>query len=142
MSNVADIVRYYISARDKMRQVNAAAAELIKPIRDEMNRIEAAFLEKFQRDGIDSIKTEAGTSYRSMRTTFTVSDREAFLDFITDEVGDPNGERWALLGVGVDKAAMERFVADTKSLPPGITMRQEYVCNMRRAPGSSDETTE
>ena len=77
---------------------------------------------------MDSVKTEFGTAYATVRTTASIADRDAFMDFVKAN------EEWALLEVRVSKTAVEQFrSANDDELPPGVNVREERVVNIRRS---------
>lgn len=93
-----------------------------------MDKLEAKLLDVFNQTGMDSVKTEFGTAYASTRTTASVADRDAFMDFVKGK------QEWSLLEVRVNKTAVDQFrSANDDELPPGINVREERVVNIRRS---------
>jgi hypothetical protein len=77
---------------------------------------------------MDSVKTENGTAYTAVRTTASIADREAFMDYVKAN------EEWSLLEVRASKTAVEQFCeSNDNALPPGVNMRSERVVNIRRS---------
>lgn len=125
---LSDAVSLYIKLRDKKAEIKAAADEQLKPIQEKMDKLEAKLLEAFQSTGVDSVKTEAGTAYTAVRTTASVADRDAFMEFVKAR------QEWSLLEVRPAKTAIEQFrAANDNELPPGINIREERVVNVRRS---------
>jgi hypothetical protein len=82
----------------------------------------------FNKTGMDSVKTEHGTAYTAVRTTASVADREAFMEFVKAN------EEWSLLEVRASKTAIEQFRdSNNDELPPGVNIRSERVVNIRRS---------
>lgn len=124
---MSDLVGKYIEARDKKSQLKAEYDMKASKIEELMNKIEAKLLEVFEQTGMDSVKTEFGTAYTSTRSTASVADREAFMEFVKSH------EEWPLLEVRANKTAVEQFKAINEDLPPGINWREERVVNVRRS---------
>jgi len=124
---LSDAVSVYIGLRDKKAKMKAELDEAIKPIQEKMDKLEAKLLEAFQAAGVDSVKTEFGTAYTSVRTTASVADRDAFMEFVKAN------DEWSLIEVRAAKVAVEQFRAANDDLPPGINMREERVVNVRRS---------
>lgn len=125
---LSDAVSLYIKLRDRKAEIKAEMDEQIKPIQEKMDKLEAKLLEAFQSTGVDSVKTESGTAYTAVRTTASVADRDAFMEFVKAH------QEWSLLEVRPAKTAIEQFrAANDNELPPGINIREERVVNVRRS---------
>lgn len=125
---LSEAVSLYIQLRDQKAQMKAEFDEQVAPLQAKMDKLEAKLLEVFNQTGMDSVKTEFGTAYSTVRTTASVADRESFMDFVKAN------EEWALLEVRVSKTAVEQFrSANDNELPPGVNIREERVVNVRRS---------
>lgn len=125
---LSDAVSLYIKLRDKKAEIKAQMDEQIKPLQEKMDKLEAKLLEAFQATGVDSVKTEFGTAYTSVRTTASIADRDAFMEFVKAK------EEWSLLEVRAAKTAIEQYrAANDDELPPGVNIREERVVNVRRS---------
>lgn len=123
---LSEAVSIYIKMRDKKAQMKAEFDASIAPLNEKMEKLEAKLLDIFNKTGMDSVKTEFGTAYTTTRVTASVADREVFMDYVKDK------EEWALLEVRAAKTAVEQFRSIHDDLPPGISMREERVVNVRR----------
>lgn len=125
---LSDAVSLYIKLRDKKAEIKAQMDEQIKPLQEKMDKLEAKLLEAFKATGVDSVKTEFGTAYTSVRTTASIADRDAFMEFVKAH------EEWSLLEVRAAKTAIEQYrAANDDELPPGVNIREERVVNVRRS---------
>lgn len=125
---LSEAVSLYIKLRDQKAQMKAEFDASIAPLQEKMDKLEAKLLEVFNQTGMDSVKTEFGTAYATVRTTASVADRDAFMDFVKAH------EEWSLLEVRVSKTAVEQFrSANDDELPPGVNVREERVVNIRRS---------
>ena len=125
---LSEAVSLYIQLRDQKAQMKAEFDESVAPLQAKMDKLEAKLLEVFNNTGMDSVKTEFGTAYSTVRTTASVADRDSFMDYVKAN------EEWALLEVRVSKTAVEQFrSANDNELPPGINIREERVVNVRRS---------
>jgi hypothetical protein len=114
--------------RDKKAQMKADFEASVAPLTEKMDKLEAKLLDVFNKTGMDSVKTEFGTAYATTRTTASVADREAFMEYVKAN------EEWALLEVRTSKTAVEQYrAANDNDLPPGINLREERVVNIRRS---------
>lgn len=125
---LSEAVTLYIQLRDKKAQMKSDFDASVAPINDKMEKLEAKLLDVFNKTGMDSVKTEHGTAYTAVRTTASVADREAFMDFVKAN------EEWSLIEVRAAKTAIEQFRDNNDNeLPPGINIRSERVVNIRRS---------
>lgn len=125
---LSEAVTMYIQLRDKKAQMKSDFDASVAPINEKMDKLEAKLLDVFNKTGMDSVKTEFGTAYTAVRTTASVADREAFMEFVKAN------EEWSLLEVRASKTAIEQFRdSNDNELPPGVNIRSERVVNIRRS---------
>lgn len=125
---LSEAVTLYIQLRDKKAQMKSEFEASVAPITEKMEKLEAKLLDVFNKTGMDSVRTEYGTAYTAVRTTASVADREAFMDFVKAN------EEWSLLEVRASKTAIEQFRdSNDNELPPGVNIRSERVVNIRRS---------
>lgn len=124
---LSEAVSIYIKMRDKKAQMKAEFDASIAPLNEKMEKLEAKLLDVFNKTGMDSVKTEFGTAYTTTRVTASVADREIFMNHIKEN------DEWALLEVRASKTAVEQYRDTNNDLPPGVSMREERVVNIRRS---------
>ena len=124
---LSEAVSLYIQMRDKKAQMKADFEASIAPLNEKMEKLEAKLLDVFNKTGMDSVKTEHGTAYTTTRTTASVSDRDTFMEYVKAN------EEWSLLEVRASKTAVEQFKAVHDDIPPGVSIREERVVNIRRS---------
>lgn len=124
---LSDAVSMYIKMRDKKAQMKAEFDASVAPLNEKMEKLEAKLLDVFNKTGMDSVKTEFGTAYTTTRVTASVADREIFMTHVREN------DDWALLEVRASKAAVEQYRENNNDLPPGVSMREERVVNVRRS---------
>lgn len=125
--NIGKKIDIYIRLRDRRAKRKAEYEEADRPDREAQEKIEAQIMEQFNADGTDSLKTEFGTAYRSMKTSATVADWEAVLEFVKDQ------EFWTLLEKRVNKTAVEEYLDLNEKLPPGVNVTKVATINVRRS---------
>jgi hypothetical protein len=124
---LSEAVSIYIKMRDKKAQMKAEFDASIAPLNEKMDKLEAKLLDVFNKTGMDSVKTEFGTAYTTTRVTASVADREIFMNYVKEH------EEWSLLEIRAAKTAVEQYRSIHEDLPPGISMREERVVNVRRS---------
>jgi hypothetical protein len=124
---LSDVVAKYIEYRDMKAALKAEYDLKAAKIDEQLEKIEAKLLEVLDQTGGKSFSTPAGTAYISVRSSASVADREAFMEFVKRK------EEWPLLEVRASKTAVQQFRDLNNDLPPGINWREERVVNIRRS---------
>lgn len=127
MSRVDDIVAAYVRLRDQKAELKAQQAEVMKPYDEALAKLEAEALQILSDTGVESMKTSAGTVYKSVATSATVQDKSAFMDYIREHLA------FDLLDVRANKTAVQDFVTENQDTPPGVVIRREMKVGFRRA---------
>lgn len=125
--NLQEIVEKYIKVRDKRSLLKAERDRELAKFDELQDKLEALLLAKFQELGVESIRTEAGTAYASLRTSVSAADPDAFFTFIRET------ESFDLLERRPSKTAIEQYRESTGELPPGINWSQTRVVNFRKS---------
>ena len=120
------IVTKYIQLRDKKGELKAEYDAKVSKIDEVMDKVEAKLLQHFAETGLESVRTDAGTAYKSSRVSATVADWDSLLSHILAT------EDYQLLEHRVSKKAVEEFKAVNDDLPPGVNWREEVIVNIRR----------
>lgn len=124
---ISELVAKYVQLRDKKAEYKGEYEAKVAKIEDTLNKIECKLLEVFETTGMDSVKTEFGTAYKSVRSSASVADRDAFMEYVKAN------DEWQLVEVRAAKIAVEQFKDVNNDLPPGVSWREERVVNFRRA---------
>lgn len=124
--NTAELVSVYIRLRDRRAKRKAEYESADSGDKASQDKIEAKLMARFNDEGCDSVKTEFGTAYKSTRTSATVAEWDAALDYIKAN------EAWEMLEHRVSKSAVEGYIAEHQEPPPGVNISQTVVINVRR----------
>jgi hypothetical protein len=121
------LIGKYIKLRDKKAQLASDFKGTVGQIDDVLKTVEAAILVEFGRIGVDSVGTPFGTAYKTTKTSATVGDWDALLNFIQDQ------EAWHLLNKAVNKTAVQEYREQHNDIPPGVAWGEEIVVQVRRS---------
>jgi phage host-nuclease inhibitor protein Gam len=124
---LSEAVALYIKMRDKKAELKAEFDAKVAPLNEKMDKLEAKLLDVFNQTGMDSVKTEFGTAYATTRVTASVADKEIFMAHIKAH------DDWGLLEVRASKTAVDQYRSVHDDIPPGVSMREERVVNVRRS---------
>lgn len=111
----------------KLRELKATREAEIKKIEEVMDKVRSALLDHFNTTGVELIRTDAGTVYKSVRTTATVADWDVFLDTVKQH------GLWHLLEHRCSSKEAENYVSVHAEPPPGINLNRVSVINIRRS---------
>lgn len=124
---LSEAVELYIKMRDKKAELKAEFDAKVAPLNEKMDKLEAKLLDVFNQTGMDSVKTESGTAYTTTRVTASVADKDVFMTHVREN------DDWGLLEVRASKTAIEQYRSVHDDIPPGVSMREERVVNVRRS---------
>lgn len=124
----SQLVELYIKVRDRRAQRKAAFDNEDTDDKSRQEKIEAILLVRFEESGLESVRTAAGTAYKSSKTSVAIADKEAFFfDWII-----PN-KAWEFLDLKANKSSIVEYKKINNDLPPGINWREEVTINVRRS---------
>jgi len=124
---LSEIVTKYIELRNRKAELKAEYDNKVASIDETLDKIEVKLLQVFEETGSKSFSTPNGTAYASVRTSASVDDKEAFMEYVK------NTEQWPLLEVRASKTAVQQHRDIHEDLPPGVNWREERVVNIRRS---------
>jgi predicted phage-related endonuclease len=122
------LTRIYIKMREKKAEVAHELEEKISKIENDMKTVKTAILSHMKEIGAESLRTEAGIVYRTVRTTYATSDWESMHKFILEH-GVPD-----LLEKRIQQTNMRAFLEEHPDmLPPGLNANSEYSVTIKRS---------
>jgi len=117
----------YIKMRDKRKELLAKYEEEDKKIEAQMIMVEEELLRLCKTIGADSIKTQAGTVFRSVRTRYETTDWENMYAFIKEHDIPQVLER------RISTTNMKQFLDENPTLMPvGMNVNNRYTVTVRR----------
>jgi hypothetical protein len=122
-----ELIGKYVEIRDKKSELKKAYDEKAARCDAELDKIEAALLRTFEATGVESMRTDFGTAYKTRRVSCTTADKAAFLDFIK------SNDEWALLDARPLKTAVAQYEEEHQAIPPGLNWSSEVVVQIRRS---------
>jgi glutaredoxin 2 len=124
---IDQLVETYIKLRSKLSQLDQEYDEKKRPFKEAQDKIEALMLTRFGELGVDSMKTQSGTAYVTVRTSASVGDWDSFREFL-DRQDDP----FMFVERRVSKVAVEQYKAANADIPPGVSWNETRAVNFRR----------
>jgi hypothetical protein len=125
--DIERLTRSYIKMRDTLAEKRRAYEEEERDIKTKMTRLETAMLQHLQETNVESVRTTAGTVYRTLEVTPSGSDWDAFYTWIAENNAFEALER------RIKRTFIKEYM-DTNdgALPPGVSVYKEYAARVRR----------
>ena len=117
----------YIKMRDKRKELLAEFEAQDSKIEAQMDMVADELLKLCKDIGADSIKTQAGTVFRSVRTRYETTDWESMYNFILEHDIPQVLER------RISTTNMKQFLDENPTLMPvGMNINNKYTVTVRR----------
>ncbi len=113
--------------RDKKQLLVEEHRKQLAPYNDKLMMLENTLLNVLNREGAESLKTKAGTAYKSKRDSVKVQDWDTALEFIMDHHLEHMLER------RLSKSAVREYLEANGQTPPGVAISTELTVNIRRS---------
>lgn len=124
---VDKLVKVYLKMNSKLSTLRAEFAAEEEKLEKQMAKIKAALLAYCKEENLESVRTEEGLFYRSVKTRYWTSDWESMGKFVVEN-NVPE-----LLEKRLHQGNMKQFLEDNPNvLPPGLNVDSEYTVTVRR----------
>jgi hypothetical protein len=121
------LTRVYIKMRENKSELEHELKDKIDKIDKDMRTVKSAILDHMKEIGAESLRTDAGLVYRTVKTTYSTSDWESMNKFILEH-GVPE-----LLEKRIQQSNMRAFLEENPDvLPPGLNANMEYSVTIKR----------
>lgn len=123
---IDDLTKKYMRLREIRAEYDKEYKEKTAKVKDAMNRIEVLLLQFFEQTGQNSAKTDFGTPYITLRESYSVADRDVYMEWVKQN------EAWEMLESRVSKSAVDAYKEEHGELPPGVNYSAERKVNIRK----------
>ncbi|MGH7745346.1 MAG: hypothetical protein ACREQ5_11215, partial [Candidatus Dormibacteria bacterium] len=108
------IIEKYVMLRDKRANLKRSFEEQDEELRNNQNKLEAYLLRNMNEQGVDTIKTQAGTAYIQIKARAFCADWSLFWKWTAEN------SRVDMLEKRVSSRIIQEYEVETGELPPGI----------------------
>lgn len=123
-----EVAAAYIKMRDKRAELKAVYEAQDEAIKNDMLQLEQKMLDVCKTFNADSIRTDAGTIVRSVKSRYWTNDWDSMYRFIKEHDAFP------LLEKRLHQSHMKEFLEENPHLEPtGLNVDKEYTVVVRRA---------
>lgn len=126
VTKVDTLVAKYVKLRDFKTSVATDLKAKEAKITAEMDKIESELMSFLNQTGQESANTKAGTFFKRTTTSAKVADRDVYLKFVMDT------DNLQFLESRVNKTAVEQYVEEHGTVPPGIDVVRVVAISVNR----------
>jgi len=128
------LVSVFIRMRDAKSRMEAEHKQALAEIEDQMKMVKSALLDHCKETGVESVRTNAGTFYRTTKSRYWTNDWEAMGSFIVEH------NALGLLENRLHQGNLKKFLDENKDLvPPGLNVDTEYSITVTKSKGGKDD---
>jgi len=118
------LVSVFVKMRDKKELLDAELNGLEK----QMRQVKLAISDTMRESGMESIRTGAGTAYRTVKTTYGTNDWASMHEFVLEH------KMPELLEKRIHQGNMKTYLEEhPDELPPGLNSNMEYSVTIKGA---------
>lgn len=125
--NIDELVSQYVRLRDKIKEVEDAHKAKLKDAKEHLEHLNNTLLERLNQLGGESVKTAHGTVYRTTRRSASITDGDTFRQFVI------NNEAFDLVDWRANANAVDDFIKEQQTPPPGVNFSTAFTVGVRRA---------
>lgn len=125
--DIAKRVDQYVRLRDLIKSQDDEHKEKMKPYREALEKLNGLLLAHLNQIGGDSVKSDAGTVYRTEKKSASIADGDAFMRYVIDN------EAFDLMDRKANVTAVVDYIEENHAPPPGVNFSSTYVVGVRRA---------
>ena len=125
--DISKRVDQYVRLRDQIKKLDDEHKEQMKPYREALDKLNSVLLSHLIDIEGDSVRTQAGTVYRTAKKSASLADPDAFMRFV---IGN---EAWDLLDRKANVTAVADFIEENEATPPGVNFSTTYIVGVRRS---------
>lgn len=120
-------IEQYVKLRDLIKVQDDAHKEKMTPYKEALEKLNGLLLQHLITVGGDSVKTQHGTVYKTVRRTVSLEDADTFMRHVI------GGEHWELLDRKANSTAVEAYIQENGVLPPGVKQSSITQVGVRRS---------
>ena len=126
--SVEKLTDVYLKIKGKRDILSRDFKQEDERLKTQQERIKRALLDYCKENDIESVRTEAGTFYRSIKTKYWTNDWASMHQFILQH------EVPEFLTKSLNQANVKQFMDENPTLvPAGLNVDSEYVVSVRKA---------
>lgn len=133
MATMDKKVEQFIKVRDIIKRMDDEYEEKVTEWKDILEKLRGEIQAFLNDNGLKNLRTPAGSCYTSEKSTASLADPEAFMNYVTAN------NAFDLLDRRANGTAVKDFVKKHKSLPPGCNLNTIQTLGVTRAASAPSE---
>ena len=125
--NIEELVEQFVKLRDRLKEADDEHKKKTRDAREYLEKLNGKLLERLNEIGGESVKTAAGTVYRTTRRSATIADGEVFRQFII------TNEAFDIVDWKANANAVDDFIKSQGCPPPGVNFSTAFTVGVRRS---------
>jgi len=126
MPTIDEAIGGYLKLREAKEKLVRSQKEQLAPINEAMYKLQLFVQQQLQEQGQTNTRTTSGSAFLQTDTSVTADDFQATLAWIREK------DMWAMLEQRVSKSVVVDYVETTQEIPPGIKIKSEISCHIRK----------
>jgi hypothetical protein len=122
---VNKVVAQYLAVRERIAEIKAAQKEYLAQYDAMLDKLGGKMLAFLDATGQESAKTDEGTVFIAHRSTASLADPDAFMDYVREN------DAYELMDRRANSVACREFADEHGSLPPGVKLNSTRTVNVR-----------
>ena len=119
-------IRQLIQLKDKIKLRESELDEELKPYKEMVSKLEALILGHLGKINAQNISTPVGTASVLHRKSASLEDPAAFMNYVIEN------SAWDLMDRKANAKAVEDFIVENNSPPPGVKFSDAITLGLRR----------
>lgn len=124
------LIEETIAIKDKLKNAGEQFDKFCKPWKDTIKENENKLLALLIEQNLQNVRSDSGTAFKSVITSYKVVDRDTVLKTILDNWQNFGNE---MLQFSVQADAVKKYVQENGRLPEGVTSDSFTRVNIRRS---------
>jgi len=126
--SVDALTRTYLKIKAKRSELKAQFDSEDSVLKEKQDRIKRALLDYCKDNDVESVRTESGLFYRTLKTKYWTSDWESMFKFVVEN-NTPE-----LFAKSLNQTNVKQFLEDNPDkMPAGLNIDSEYQVSVRKS---------
>lgn len=123
------LIEETVALKDRIKNWDEQYANYCKPTKEQIKENENKLLALLNEQNLQNVRSDSGTAFKSVITSYKVVDRDTVLKLILDNWQNFGNE---MLMFNVQSDAVKKYVQENGRLPEGVTSDSFVRLNIRR----------
>lgn len=123
---VGEMIDLYLETREARDRLAKQHKDALKEYNEVMAVLEGKLMDHLQSNDMQSLSSKVGTAYLTRKRSATIGDAEAFRGYVIEN------RAWDMCDWKANVSAVDDFIAEHNTLPPGVNFRTHVSVNVQK----------